>query len=254
MFEPVRTRRTFEEAVTQIAEVVQAGDLQVGDRLPSERDLAAQMQISRPTVREAVKVLSDSGVIEVRPGPGGGMFVKSEVVPLGLLDQRSQMRISEVSAVLEARRLLEPRVAQLAALYGAEDDFDALQETIDRQRHAEGDHNRALKLDFRFHLQMARATKNPTVVRMMRTLLKQLEIARDMALRHTPEEPSLAVEIHERTLAAIMSGDAQRIEVAMDEHLSFLERIWEEESGRARLRKVPDFLLPHAERALHTTE
>lgn len=147
MFEPVRTRRTFEEAVAQIAEVVQAGDLQVGDRLPSERDLAVQMQISRPTVREAVKVLSDSGVIEVRPGPGGGMFVKSEVVPLGLLNQRSQMRISEVSAVLEARRLLEPRVAQLAALYGAEDDFDALQETIDRQRHAAGDHNRALKLD-----------------------------------------------------------------------------------------------------------
>ena len=50
-FEPVATRRTFEEAVEQIAEKVKSGDLHVGDRLPSERDLAAQMRISRPTLR-----------------------------------------------------------------------------------------------------------------------------------------------------------------------------------------------------------
>ena len=50
-FEPVSTRRTFEEAVEQIAEKVKSGDLHVGDRLPSERELAAQMRISRPTLR-----------------------------------------------------------------------------------------------------------------------------------------------------------------------------------------------------------
>jgi DNA-binding FadR family transcriptional regulator len=235
VFAPVRRRRTFEEAVAQIADAVQAGEFHVGDRLPSERDLAEQMQISRPTLREAVRVLSESGVIEVRPGPSGGMFVKSEVVPLGLVETRSQMRVSEVSGVLEARRLFEPRVAQLAALYGTEEDFETLQKTIDLQREVEEDHIRALSLDFRFHLQMARATKNPTIVGMMRTLLTQLEIARDMALRISPGEPHLAIEIHEGTLAAIMSGDSERIEQAMDEHMSFLERTWEEESGRARL-------------------
>jgi DNA-binding FadR family transcriptional regulator len=210
------------------------------------------MEISRPTVREAVRLLADSGVIEVRPGPGGGMFIKSEVVPLGLVDARSQIRVSEVTGVLEARRLLEPRVAQLAALYGTDDDFEILQRTIDLQREAAGDHNRALSLDFQFHLQIARATKNATVVSMMRTLLTQLEIARDMTLRMTSDEPKLAIAIHERTLAAIMSGDPEQIEVAMDEHLNFLERIWEEESGRSRLRKIPDFLLPHAERTLRS--
>ena len=59
-FEPVSSRRTFEEAVEQIAERIKAGDLHMGDRLPSERDLAAQMRISRPTLREAVKVLAEA--------------------------------------------------------------------------------------------------------------------------------------------------------------------------------------------------
>src|SRR5687767_15978498 len=102
MFTPVQTRRTFEEAVEQIAEKVKLGELRVGDRLPSERALAEQMQISRPTLREAVKVLQDSGLVEVRRGSGGGVFVATQLVPPGLLATRREMRITEVAQVLEA--------------------------------------------------------------------------------------------------------------------------------------------------------
>src|SRR5918997_4728625 len=108
MFTPVRTRRTFEEAAEQIADKVRAGELRVGDKLPGERDLAVRMEISRPTLREAVRVLADAGVLEVRRGPGGGMFVASDVVPVELVRQRSSDRLSEVEPVLEARRLIEP--------------------------------------------------------------------------------------------------------------------------------------------------
>jgi GntR family transcriptional regulator, transcriptional repressor for pyruvate dehydrogenase complex len=247
MFRAVSTRRTFEEAVEQIAEAIKVGDMHAGARLPSERDLARQMGISRPTLREAIKVLADAGVVEVRPGPGGGMYVRSELVPRTLLAERSELRIGEVSGVLEARRLLEPRVAQLAGLYGADEDFDAMQRTIDLQLEYGDDRDSFLQLDMRFHLAIARATRNATIVSMMRYLLKRLEIARDMAIRE-PYEPEHAIGIHERTLGAIKSGDPDEIDRAMDEHLAFLEQIWEEESGRARLRRVPDFLLPHAER------
>jgi GntR family transcriptional repressor for pyruvate dehydrogenase complex len=85
MFTPVHTRRTFEEAVEQIAEAIRSGDLHPGDRLPSERLLAEQMAISRPTLREATRLLADSGVIEVRPGAGGGMFVATSTVPFDLI-------------------------------------------------------------------------------------------------------------------------------------------------------------------------
>ena len=111
MFEPVRTRRTFEEAAEQIAHKVRTGELRVGDKLPGERTLAVQMEISRPTLREAVRILVEAGLLEVRRGPGGGMFVAADVVPVELVREKSTMRVGEVAAVLEARRLVEPRVA-----------------------------------------------------------------------------------------------------------------------------------------------
>jgi GntR family transcriptional repressor for pyruvate dehydrogenase complex len=253
-FEPVATRRTFEEAVEQIAEKVKSGDLHVGDRLPSERDLAAQMRISRPTLREAVKVLVEAGVLEVRRGQAGGIFVASEVVPRALLHTRQEIRFSEVAGVLEARRLLEPRVAQLAAVHASEEDFAAMARTIERQRElASSDdflrnEDLFLQLDLKFHLAMARATRNATIVSLMRSLLRQLEIARDMAM-HAPLVPDWTIEIHERTLAAVRSADFALIDSVMDEHLAELEQIWERETGRGLVRPLPDFLQPVAERS-----
>ena len=247
MFTNIKTRRSFEEAVQQIAQAIRAGDVEVCDKLPSERELSEQMGISRPTLREAIKLLADAGVVEVRPGARGGAFVVSAVIPRSLMEARSDLRLAEITSVLEARRLFEPRVAQLAALRGTEKDFEDLRKTIELQRQAGNDREHALQLDLRFHLRIAHATQNATIVAMMQQLLKQLEIARDMALRGE-DEPAQAVAIHERTLEAILSGDPEDVESAMDEHMSFLEKIWESESGRPRLRQTPDFLLPYAER------
>jgi len=249
MFEPVRTRRTFEEAAEQIAEKVRAGELRAGDKLPGERALAGQMEISRPTLREAVKVLVDAGLLEVRRGPGGGMFVASDVVPVELVRQRSTMRLGEVAAVLEARRLVEPRVAQLAAVRATDADFAALERSIDAMRgicgrgYAPDDEDRFLQLDVQFHLALARAAANPTVETLMRTLIRQLEIARDMAM-HLPLVPEWTIGIHERTLDAVRSGDLGLVEDVMDEHLGQLEQTWEKETARALIRPLPEFLVP----------
>jgi GntR family transcriptional regulator, transcriptional repressor for pyruvate dehydrogenase complex len=253
-FGPVATRRTFEEAVEQIAEKVKSGDIHVGERLPSERELAAQMRISRPTLREAVKLLSEAGVLEVRRGQSGGIFVASELVPRELLQSSTEVRVGEVAGVLEARRLLEPRVAQLAAVHAGEEDFAAMQATIDRQRELahQDDFLRHedlfLQLDLKFHLAMARSTRNSTVVSLMRSLFTRLEIARDMAV-HAPLVPDWVIDIHERTLAAIRGHDFELIDSVMDEHLSQLEQIWERETGRGLVRPLPDFLQPVAERS-----
>jgi DNA-binding FadR family transcriptional regulator len=248
LFKAVLGRRAFEEAVEQIADAIRVGDLHVGDRLPSERELSAQMGISRPTLREAIKVLVDAGLLEVKPGPGGGMYVKTELVPRGLVEERAELRVGEVFGILEARRLLEPRVAQLAGLYATEEDYDAMQRSIDLQRQFKDDRDRFIQLDTRFHIAIARATRNGTVISLMRHLLRRVEVARDSAIR-VPHEPERAIELHERTLAAIKTGDPELIDEAMDEHLSFLEKIWEEETGRSRVRRTPDFLVTREERA-----
>ena len=242
-FKPVATRRTFEEAVEQIAERITIGELHPGEQLPSERLLARQMQISRPTVREAIKVLADSGVVEVRTGARGGAFVTSEFVPREVLRRQSDLRFAEIGGVLEARRLLEPQVAQLAAVAARESDFEVMARTIDRQRRlareADGgllQHEDAfLALDLQFHLGIARATGNTTIVSLVRSLMRRLEIARDMAV-HEPPVFDWSIDIHERTLAAIRSREPAAIATVMDEHLAQLEEVWERESGRPLTR------------------
>lgn len=236
MFDPVRTRRTFEEAVEQIADRVRLGELHAGDRLPSERDLAKLMQISRPTVREAIRVLADAGVVAVKPGPGGGIFIASEVAPASLLAQESEVRLDGIAVVLEARRAIEPQVALLAARHGAAADFAAMARTIERQRALLDDggvlahEDRFLSLERQFHLALARASGNPRLARIMRALIRDLEIARDMAM-HVPLVADWTLAIHQRTLDAVRGGDPDEITAVMDEHLGRMEDTWRTETA-----------------------
>jgi DNA-binding FadR family transcriptional regulator len=252
-FTPVGPRRTFAAAVEQIADRIRLGELSVGDRLPSERELAAAMQISRPTLREALRVLAEAGVISVQRGSQGASVI-SDYVPGELVRSRSDLRLDEVAGVLEARRMFEPRVAQLAALNAREDDYARLQQIIDAQQAilAAGDvlaqEDRFLALDTQFHLRIARATGNSTIVSMMRMLLRRLEIARDLAMHEPPTAPWV-IDIHERTLQAIRAADYALIEVVMDEHVGAMERAWERARGSLLVRPIPDFLQPVAARA-----
>ena len=239
MFTPVRTRRSFEEALDQIAELITAGDLEVGDRLPPEREMAAQLDISRPTLREALKVLSQAGIIEVR-SRSGGTVVRSDLIPREVISGRSDVVVEAVGDVLEVRRVIETSIARIASVRASEQDFRAMRATIDLQRAASHDDVAYhLQLDERFHLLMARATGNPMFVELVRTIFGRLAIARDMTPR-TAGDTALEVDIHARTLSALESRDPVVIDAAMDEHLSYLETIWERETGR-RLRR-PELL------------
>jgi GntR family transcriptional regulator, transcriptional repressor for pyruvate dehydrogenase complex len=250
VFRPARSRRTFEDATEQIVEAIKAGDLQVGDRLPSERALSMQMRISRPTLRQAIRLLAEAGIVEVKSGPGGGMIVCSDHIPphlvggIGSVD----LRVSQVAGVLEARRLVEPNVAQLAASRITDADIEAMQRVIDLQKAVRSTaEDRYRELDLRFHLAIARATQNDTIVSIVRLLNRQLEIARERMLQ-TEGDPKVCVDLHQQTLDAIVRGDPLVIEQVMDEHLSFLEARWQEATGRTRLRKTPDFLVPVSQR------
>jgi DNA-binding FadR family transcriptional regulator len=256
MFVPVGPKRAFEGAVTQIAERIRLGELGEGDRLPAERDLALAMQISRATLREAVRVLADAGVVTVKPGSAGGIFVASGYVPYELVKGKTDLVLGEVAGVLEARRLFEPRVAQLAAANARESDFLRMQATIDAQKAlAERgdvieDIDRFLQFGAQFHLRMASATGNATIIALMKILMRQLEAARSMTMLETLSTftPHATIDVHVHTLAAIRSADPKRIEVVMDEHLGAMERAWERQTGRLLIRPIPDFLRPVAER------
>jgi GntR family transcriptional repressor for pyruvate dehydrogenase complex len=223
-FAPVRERRTFEAIVAQIAEAVRTGELRSGDRLPSERLLATQMEVSRPTLREAIRVLADSGVVQVMPGTTGGTFVVSNSIPPELV-VRMGIRLGEVPVVLEARRLFEPQVAQLAARVGSEAGFRTLGRIVDQQESTLEDWARITQLDTRFHLEMARATGNPLVVSLMTQLSRHLTIAR--ATRMDAQVPVESAVAANRTLYEVLSRrDEDAVLQAMDDHLRLLEDAW----------------------------
>lgn len=231
--------------VAELSEAIRGGDLRFGDPLPAERTLAARLNVSRTTLRKGIRILADAGVLEIRSGVGSrsGTVVRSELVPPELLG-RPAPPIAEISGVLQARRLLEPRVAQLAGFAATEDDLDEMAQVIQRQREAAeaGDVDGVRQLDPSFHLAIARATHNETVVVLMQTLLQRLNLPRQPTVAEG--EAEWTVEIHERTLAAIAGRDPFRIEVTMDEHLRMLERSWQHDSGANLPREVPDFLQP----------
>lgn len=243
-FEPLEARGTIPRVVERIVEPIRLGRLRYGDRLPSERALAQQLGVSRETVRKAVRTLVDAGVLEVTSGRGSmsGIHVRSDLIPPELLPGPARVPIGEISGVLEARRVFEPRVAQLAGLLATEEDFSGLQEIVDAQRGLADDAQRVRELDAPFHLALARATHNATIVALMQTLFQRLDLAKRFAIE--AGEAQRAIEIHERTLAALMGRDLDAIELVMHDHLSILEQAWERESGRALPRRVPAFLLP----------
>jgi GntR family transcriptional repressor for pyruvate dehydrogenase complex len=147
----------------------------------------------------------------------------------------------QLFAVLEARRTLEPRVAQLAAARGTDAEFQAMKRTIELQWQHRADRRKIIQLNAQFHRTMWRAASNETLEAAMKVIFRQLDLCLDMAVR-TPHDTAESIEIHERTLDALMRGDPEDISIAMDEHMSYLETISESVLGRRRIRAIPDFL------------
>jgi len=244
LFRPIRTRRTFEEAVEQIAEAISSRRLRPGDRLPSERTLADAMEVGRPTIREAYQVLAKAGVVElVGGGRTGGAYVRSDILPAALIEDRTNLRVSEVGGVLVGRRMLEPRIAQLAAVQRTDEDIERLDRLLVLQREAVGYRTSFLDLDLRLHMEIGRCTHNGTVEGLMKVLIRRLEKAYDLALREPGDIAwTVAIDDHAAIVKAIAGRDPDAAELAMSSHLKILESMWEQESGYSFLRKLPAFL------------
>jgi DNA-binding FadR family transcriptional regulator len=248
LFRPIRRPLTFERAVGQIAEAIANGTLRSGQSLPGERALAAEMDVSRRTIREAIKTLAEAGIVEVVPGPGGGMFVRSEIVPADLTFH-VETHISELSDVLEARRLIEPRVAQLAGVYAEREDFEELERIAALQREHVGDREGYLALESRFHLTLARVARNTVLYDVMKNIFGRAMVAFDLGLQTGAAGTAYPLDIHQRTLDALRTRDPDAIEEIMDEHLRYSEDAWEALGGRLRFRARPTILMRDGRRA-----
>jgi GntR family transcriptional regulator, transcriptional repressor for pyruvate dehydrogenase complex len=220
--EPVRTSRTFEAAIENLLEGIERAHLRQDDRLPTEQDLAGQLGISKPTLRQALRVLERSGLLRVRAGKGGGIFMDSEVVPVDAITHNVAVEAEEAVDVLLARRVLEGSVTIIAALHATEEDFAGIERTIELMRRNLGDRPRVMGANAMYHRAVVRASHNKTLQSAMRQLESELAPIRDTYVGGRAQDEE-ALRIHERQLDAMRSRDLRTLAVVLDEHYRMLE-------------------------------
>ena len=157
MFKALKNERFFEKVANSIQREILQGNLKPGQKLPSETELAKQFNVGRSAVREALKVLELSGLLYVKRGYNGGTFVKppdpadafAATTPIGTA-------ITGWEQLMEARKLIEVRTAELASARADDEEIAALGEAVQRMRAATGVPARFIDEDVSFHLQHRR--------------------------------------------------------------------------------------------------
>jgi DNA-binding FadR family transcriptional regulator len=172
-FSVVAPLRAVDEIASQVREMIAAGALKPGDRLPSERDLSVRLGVSRNTLREALRALEQIGIVEMRKGASGGAFVRpgdSGVIVSGMRDLYNLGAITP-QQLTEARVWLSEIVVRVACARATEEDFAELEANIQASAKAANFEERA-RHNRDFHIILARATRNPILVIQMESIVE----------------------------------------------------------------------------------
>ena len=220
IIEPIKKSRLSAEIQQKIQSLIIDGTYLPGERLPSERELADQFQVSRASVREALRILENLGYLEVRVGITGGTFVRQITID-NVLDPFTEILGNEEDLVLEMiefRKILETEYARIAAGTRTEDDLLRMQGSLDLETREIEDGDLGLQGDRAFHEAVARATQNSVFEKMLAMAKGLLEKTRETTLK-TPGQPLRGLADHKKIYAAIANGDGDQAAALMMDHL-----------------------------------
>jgi GntR family transcriptional regulator, transcriptional repressor for pyruvate dehydrogenase complex len=223
-FTPVRQARASGEIVSQIERAIFDGELNAGDRLDSERELAQRFGVSRITVRDALRVLEARGLVYVKVGASGGAFVTESNV-----DQVAEsistmilLRRMTLSGVAEARTVVETATCKLAAERADAAAIERIASTVDRGRAVVREQAPHTKASMDFHVAVADAAQNEllaaTVAAYRDLLIQTLHDMRDV------RSAKVTQKAHEEILDAIRSHDPEAARSLMLAHLQDFEK------------------------------
>ncbi len=234
---PLRVPRTSEFVAQRLRESILLGELPEGSLLPSEKDMVAQLGVSRATVREALRLLEAQGIVETRPGRGGGARIcrptpASLTRSLALLLQFDRTSLADL---LEARRAIEPLCARLAAVRAGARDLAVLDDAIQDMRKHVDDSDLYLMAQARFHLQIAQASRND-VLRLFATSLRELVFEQIRQVPFTPEDRRAGIEASVTILEAISRHDPDAAYRRTERHLVAVEEAIARVAGEGGLR------------------
>lgn len=229
MFEPIGQNLSLRDQIVQdILAKIEDGSLSVGNRLPPERDLAIAFNVSRTTVRDALRTLVGLGVLSIQHGKG--IFVQGdEGMAIGnALWAPLMVKPDTVAALFEVRKTLETAAAGWAAVRAPLVQKEQLVRLVqDTKNHATSasrmDPITAALSDQAFHTTLIIASHNPVAGRLMTNLLDLLEEVRKKSLA-IPGRAWMSILDHEKIAQAIMTGDVTAAQTAMMMHLTSVEQ------------------------------
>lgn len=219
-FQSIEPRRLYRQIADQIRGLIRSGEFPKGSRLPPERDLAKQLGVSRPSVREALIALEVEGLVEVRIG--SGIYVLA-------VNGRPSDSAPEADApagpfeLLRARYVIESECAALAAKSAKNQHLQAMEAALADMEREHGAVKQPLAGDRLFHLRIAEATGNGALVHVIKTLWDERTGPLYKQLEHHYDSPGLweaAMAEHRAVLKAIAAHDAAAAKAAMQRHLN----------------------------------
>jgi len=220
----VREPRLSDKVAEMMLDTILSHRLQVGDRLPSERELGEQFGVSRTVVREAVRALVAKGVIEVRSGSGLRVAAVDAAAVTESMSLYLRGGTLDFEKVHEVRTLLEVHIAGVAAERATDADLERLREVHDRMERERADVEAAARDDLEFHRVIAGATQNDLYLLLMDSIGAALiEIRREnLGSGSAP----MTLGQHERVLDRVAAGDAGGAREAMAAHLEGVADWW----------------------------
>ncbi len=222
MLRPVKRTRLYEDVVAQIEHLIRTKKLSPGERLPSERELAATLGIGRASVREALRTLDSTGLIEVRSGQGA--FLRNLSVDPYLASIRESLsflldvRGETLLELWEVRQGLEEQIALLAAGRRSGSDVEKLRGLAGEMRSRKTSSEMFIRSGIAFHRTLAEAAGNTVLLTLWDAIAGLIEKSQRRIIG-IPGQPDEALAKHEALLAAVEAGDEEGARRAMREHM-----------------------------------
>jgi GntR family transcriptional repressor for pyruvate dehydrogenase complex len=244
MFQPVQSGRISNSLVGQIKDAIFRRELKPGDKLPSERQLMEQFQTSRVTVREALRTLEQSGILEIRRGVEGGAFVRdpnTKVVNTFLQDMVSMGNIA-ISNLTEARLAMEPFSVKVATERIRGEALEQIYKNIREAKEClqKGTPNDARLLNLEFHRLIAQASENPVILFLVDSIMEIME-NNISSIRLGPGPVNNTLQWHEKIYGAMKNRDPGKAQLLMLKHIEDIQKALEAlEKGDGRTRKQID--------------
>ena len=221
MYNPIQSAKAFELVAEQIEKRILDGELRSGDRLPTEREMAEQFRVSRTAVREAMKILSQKGLVDMRPGRGTIVIDGANEAMQHSIGLVMKLKLGEVGGsdnLVEVRGILETEIAALAAARATEKEIAAMQEAVDEMDDSLGDADAFIAADNRFHEALAQATQNALILILVRSIVNPLSEQRKQIF-NVEGGPQRGQIHHRRILESVMQRDPEAARAAMRSHL-----------------------------------